>query len=183
MDNVKYARVGKDSITVLKENGEVYWWGEFCSTSLSSSDVGIMYSTEPVLMVENAKYATTGNWTAAAITEDNELYTWGWNTWGNCGVNTDEDYIYEAQKVMDGVAMVWPEHMLYDSTEDMLQGADKVYAYDYENLFVRMLNGDFMACGKGIGDEEKIIHMSGDLIQDETSVYSAEFLPITIIEK
>lgn len=183
MSDVAYAKAGKDSITVLLNNGDVYWWGEFCSTSVSSSNVEIMYSTEPVLMVQNAKYATTGNWTAAAITDENELYTWGWNTWGNCGIDREEDYVREAHKVLDDVEMVWPETMLLDSPEEMIDGSMDIFAYDYENTFVRLLDGTYMACGKNIGNKQKTIHMSGDQLQEETATYSWKFVPIDIVEE
>lgn len=183
MEDVAYARAGKDSVTVLLENGDVYWWGEFCSTSVSSSDVEIMCSTEPVLMVQNAQYATSGNWTAAAITEDNELYTWGWNTWGTCGVDREEDYICQAQKVLDGVAMVWPEQMLLNSPQEMINGSMDVFAYDYENTFIRLLDGTYMACGKNIGNKQKTIQMSGDQLQEETATCSWKFVPIEVVEE
>lgn len=119
--------------------------------------------------------------TAAAVTENNELYTWGNNLWGQCGLETEDDYIYEAQKVAEDVIMVWPEKIMFNAPIDYWEPYWAFnYEYSYDNLFILKEDGQMYACGKNIGNQEKTIHESGDLEQDETAVYSTEFLPIHI---
>lgn len=175
MKDVAYARAGRECIAVLTEGGAAYWWGEFPY----SDHAGI---TEPELMLEDAKYVTTGDWTAAAISKDNELYIWGHNTWGNCGVGGKDIYIEEATKVLENVVMVWPESLMFNSPENQEQVAEEIYKYDYENTFALLENGDYVACGKGIGQLNKTTDVPGEIERSENSSYSPEFLYIEIEE-
>lgn len=175
MKDVAYARAGRECIAVLTEDGAAYWWGEFPY----SDHAGI---TEPELMLEDAKYVTTGDWTAAAISKDNELYTWGHNTWGNCGVGGKDIYIEEATKVLENVVMVWPGSLRFNSPENQEQVAEEIYKYDYENTFALLENGDYVACGKGIGQLNKTADVPGEIERSENSSYSPEFLYIEIEE-
>lgn len=183
LEDVKYARAGMESITVLKENGDVYWWGKVVGGYSSDSEIESMISIQPQLMLQNAKYVSSGDWTAAAITKDNELYLWGCNWCGQCGIESSENYVYEAQKVLDHVAMVWPECMVFNSPQDYIeQYAEWSDPYQYENTFVRMENGEFRACGRNIGKQEKEIFPVEDWDSKENIRYSTEFLPITVKE-
>lgn len=175
MKEVTYARAGRECIAVLTEGGAAYWWGEFPYSDYTGK-------TEPKLMLEDAKYVTTGDWTAAAISKDNELYTWGHNTWGNCGVGGEDIFIEEATKVLENVVMVWPESLMFNSPENQEQVAEEIYKYDYENTFALLENGDYVACGKGIGQMNKTADVPGEIEKSENSSYSPEFLYIEIEE-
>lgn len=118
MSDVSYASTGMYSIAVLKNNGDVYWWGRTYGLSqIDVADDPMVYTT-PHLMLSNAKYVSCGDFTAAATTNDNELYTWGSNFWGQCGIPTEEECVPEATKVSDDVLMVWPETMQLNSIVD-----------------------------------------------------------------
>lgn len=111
MEQVAFARAGMYSVVALKEDGSVWWWGEYKALSATSYSDGYWYKeewpenprkmmyTRPHLMLEDCVYATTGNWTGAAITKDGSLYTWGLNIWGQCGTEvTGDDYVRTPKK-------------------------------------------------------------------------------------
>lgn len=76
MEDIAYARAGRESIAALKKDGSVWWWGQYMSTyGTNLSDPRKMLKTAPCKMLDNCVYATTGDWTGAAIGEDGNLYT------------------------------------------------------------------------------------------------------------
>lgn len=183
MSDVAYVSTGKDSIAALKNNGEAYWWGTFLNTSATDPFVLPMRYDKPHLMVDHAKFVSCGDLTAAAVTEDNTLYTWGNNLWGQCGVESEDDYVYEAQKVAENVIMAWTEEIMFNAPIDYWEPYWAFnYGYSYDNTFILKEDDQMYACGKNIGNQKKTLHMSGDLEQDETAVYSTQFLPIRIEE-
>lgn len=182
MEDVLYARAGKESITVLKSDGSVWWWGTYLSTYATSKDrVGSMHYKEPVKLLDNCVYATTGNWMGAAIDEQGDLYTWGCNIFGQCGAPvTGLDYIEEPTKVLENVEMVWVESIGYSSAEQEIpESVDYQYVYEF-NTFVRLEDGGTMAVGKNLGNKQKTIEITGDLEERSTQAYSDEFVPIRI---
>ena len=198
MEDVIYARAGRFSIVALKEDGSVWWWGEYKAFSrtytgdsfllywtnqeLSDNPVKMM-SLEPIRLLDNCIYATTGDYTGAAITENGELYTWGFNIWGQCGIPvTEDDYVRAPVKVLEDVKMVWPEQMAFS---DKATEIEWVYRYNttyWDNLFVERKDGTLLACGRNIGEKERTIAVSGDTLQATSSRYSDEFLPIAIVQ-
>lgn len=184
MSDVSYASTGMYSIAVLKNNGDVYWWGR--TYGLSQIDIAEdpMVYTTPHLMLSNAKYVSCGDFTAAAITNDNELYTWGSNFWGQCGISTEEECIQEATKVSDDVLMVWPETMQLNSVVDYWDPYwAMTYKYTYENLFILKTDKNMYACGKNMGKETRSLQL-GDEDHENTlnGYYSPAFSPINIDE-
>lgn len=179
MEDVAYFQAGQESIVVLKENGDVYWWGRI--VNYNSSNEEMLYDT-PQLMLQNARYVAAGNNTFAAITKDDALYMWGENRWGECGTKIGGAILEEPTKVHDNVQMVWPKHLMYNY--DFLFGVDgtTIYQYDYCNTFILTTDGRYMACGKFIGDEKRTNYVALETDDKETHNYSAEFLPITIVE-
>ena len=186
MEDVTYARSGRESITALKDDGSVWWWGQFLSTSLTKQTQTYMENQNLQLMLEGAIYATCGDIGAAAITKDGELFTWGCNTWGQCGVACGpDDYVRNAVKAADNVKMVWLENLEFDTTnlnwsENMIMDYNNHYDY---NTFIQRRDGNLMACGIGLGKEKKTVEIYGDLYEEKSSIYSSEFLPISIREK
>ncbi|MFQ7553474.1 MAG: hypothetical protein ACLRMZ_28300, partial [Blautia marasmi] len=158
MEDVTYARSGRESITALKDDGSVWWWGQFLSTSLTKQTQTYMENQNPQLMLEGAIYATCGDIGAATITKDGELFTWGCNTWGQCGVACGpDDYMRNAVKAADNVKMVWLENLEFDTTnlnwsENMIMDYNNHYDY---NTFIQRRDGNLMACGIGLGKEKK----------------------------
>lgn len=205
MDDVSYARAGREAIAALKEDGSVWWWGQYRSTystqKWSINEEGeqtdrlawnstddennsqkMLFNT-PHKILEDCKYVTTGNAAGAAISNAGELYTWGLNIFGECGTQvTGDDYLRQPQKVLEDVKMVWLEQIIFDSMEDEIPdilGDETTYVF---NTFALLDDGTFMAAGRGLGDEEKTIAITGDLEFETTHRYSEAFVPITLDE-
>ena len=135
MSDVSYVSAGMYSLSVLKNNGDVYWWGRtYGINRVDVAEEPMIYKT-PHLMLENAKYISSGDTTMAAITNDNELYTWGNNFWGQCGIESEGYCVEEAQKVADDVSMVWAEKMVLNDVADHWSPYWEMnYEYNYDNL-------------------------------------------------
>ena len=117
MENVRYARAGREAIVALQEDGSVYWWGQMrTTTSTYGSDydaywtveenpdnpVKMMY-LEPHKVLDHCVYVDISAWNGAAITETGDLYMWGLNIFGQCGVAKSEnvhDFVWAPQKVL-----------------------------------------------------------------------------------
>ena len=191
MEDVLYARAGRECITALKTDGSVWWWGQYLSTYLTNSSLHNnsgsgserMIFDSPRKILDGCVYATTGDWTGAALTKEGDLYTWGLNIFGECGLPvSNDDYVRTPQKVLENVQMVWPETAEFDSASDEL-----TYSGDHRtdyifNTFVLMENGDILSAGKNLGEQEKTISLSGDREYETTHRYSDTFVPIRLEE-
>lgn len=195
MDRVAYARAGREAIVVLDKEGSVWWWGQY-RTSYSTkyqdkaSDLYWkitedeknpvkMLSIHPNRILENCIYVATGDTTGAAIGENGELYTWGLNIFGECGTEvTGDDFVRTLEKVLENVNMVWVEKIAFgDTAQEIPERADYSACYDF-NMFVQLKDGQVLAAGKGIGEKEKGIELTGDLEYTTSYVYSDQFVPV-----
>ena len=190
MENVLYARCGNRSITALKTDGSVWWWGEFFTLSSKSGVAGLkMNETKPKRMLDDAIYITSGPFSAGAIKSEGSLWTWGNNTFGSCGINNgDDDFIFEPVKVLDDVKMVWFDSMVFDcSMKDILIVTGNYYRCDYPYVtFVEKIDGSLLACGldvKGEDSKQRVFTYFGDLFEDVNITYTDSFQPIRIKEK
>lgn len=192
MEHVAFASAGRESVSVLTEEGDVWWWGTFRSTS-ATAKVSEMYEPEPVKMVEHAVYTVCGNDFAAAVDQDGNLWTWGNNVWGQCGTVPSSDYIKSARKVCSQVEMAWTECLSsgnYAGTIVYEEDENPYGAIYYAcTLFVRKNDGNYYACGIDLGSEEKTAKVYGDIgiadteeQNDFTHRYSSEFVPVTVRE-
>ena len=135
MDNVVFASAGGQSVCAIKDNGDLYWWGDIIVTTSTNrlpnryTEWPSMYEPEPKLMLHNVRYAVSGLSVAAAIDEDNNLWLWGNNTWGQCAQDVAEisysreesgdvsvsfngiDFVTEPVKVATDVEMVWADSL------------------------------------------------------------------------
>lgn len=196
MEDVAYARAGRYSIVALKNDGSVWWWGEYKTTSStkyypsilgyywqpeeSESNPRKMMYTSPVKILEDCIYVTTGDYMGAAITKNGDLYTWGSNIFGQCGVTVSEedDFVRKPQKVLENVKMVWPQNIMFNSPEGI---ADYYLNVNYiYNTFVELTDGTIMVCGENVGDKMKQTAVSGDLVQTCDHIYSDTFLPVEL---
>lgn len=197
MEDVSYARAGRESIVALKNDGSVWWWGEYKSTySTYINDMNLYWKStadetnpakmlynEPTQILTDCVYATTGDWTGAAITKNGELYTWGFNLYGECGVSiTNDDYVRTPKKVLDNVKMVWPETLQFGDVGTEIPDFMRYDSSYNFNTFVELQDGTVMACGANLGDQTKTIAVSGDLIAEETRKYSTAFVPVELVE-
>lgn len=199
MQDVVYASAGMKSILALKQDGTVWWWGEYSSTYLTEAKAynyqyywqdeedeknptKILYTT-PKMILEDCIYAVTGDWHGAAITADGELYTWGLNILGECGVKVgDDDYVRIPTKVLDGVSMVWVERINNRGFEQGVYDTSKHRNKYNFNVFVQLKDGTFLAAGKDLGNMQKTIEVTGDIFQPGTETYSDSFVPIMVEE-
>lgn len=199
MQDVVYVSAGMKSILALKQDGTVWWWGEYSSTYSTQyhtssyeyywkseedeeNPMKILYN-EPKMILEDCIYAVTGDWHGAAITSTGELYTWGLNIFGECGVEPGkDDFVRVPTKVLDEVNMVWVERI--DSRGSELEIYDtSVRRTQYSfNIFVQLKNGTFLPAGKDLGNSQKTIEVTGNLIQQSTEIYSDIFVPIEVKE-
>ncbi len=197
MDEVAYASAGRDSIMVLKQDGTVWWWGEYRFTSATKYDpyrgmnsywkseedetnpAKILYNS-PKMILEDCIYAVNGEFHGAAITSKGELYTWGLNIFGDCGVAiSDDDYVRVPTKVLDGVDMVWVERM--DERGATYNTSNYQNCYD-NNIFARLKDGTILAAGVDLGNKHKTIELTGDLEEESTERYSDQFVSIKTME-
>lgn len=196
MEDVAYARAGRESITALKTDGSVWWWGEYKSTYATDpspetdnywtaeeddNNPAKMLYNSPHKILDDCIYATTGEWRGAAIDRKGDLYMWGLNLFGECGVAvTGDDYIRSPQKVLEDVHMVWPEKVELNSIRDDLPENPEYRAEYVFNTFVQLKDGTLLAAGRGLGDQVRTIGLTGDISVTTASSYSDTFVPVVL---
>lgn len=197
MENVRYARAGREAIVALQEDGSVYWWGQMrTTTSTYGSDydaywtveenpdnpVKMMY-LEPHKVLENCVYVDISAWNGAAITENGDLYMWGLNIFGQCGVAKSEnvhDFVWAPEKVLENVSMVWLEAIRQndDGIDTELENLNwAVHSYTFDN-FALLQDGTLLAAGENLGKDSVTTVVDGDLYQAGSHRASFEFVPV-----
>lgn len=200
MENVRYARAGREAIVALQEDGSVYWWGQMrTTTSTYGSDydaywtveenpdnpVKMMY-LEPHKVLENCVYVDISAWNGAAITETGDLYMWGLNIFGQCGVAKSEnvhDFVWAPQKVLENVSMVWLEAIRQndDGIDTELENLNwAVHSYTFDN-FALLQDGTLLAAGENLGKDSVTTVVDGDLHQAGSHQASFEFVPVRAV--
>lgn len=197
MENVRYARAGREAIVALQEDGSVYWWGQMrTTTSTYGSDYDAYWTVEenpdnPVKMMflephkvlENCVYVDISAWNGAAITETGDLYMWGLNIFGQCGVAKSEnvhDFVWAPQKVLENVSMVWLEAIRQndDGIDTELENLNwAVHSYTFDN-FALLQDGTLLAAGENLGKDSVTTVVNGDLHQAGSHQASFEFVPV-----
>ena len=197
MENVRYARAGREAIVALQEDGSVYWWGQMrTTTSTYGSDYDAYWTVEensvnPVKMMflephkvlENCVYVDISAWNGAAITENGDLYMWGLNIFGQCGVAKSEnvhDFVWAPQKVLENVSMVWLEAIRQndDGIDTELENFSwAVHSYTFDN-FALLQDGTLLAAGENLGKDSVTTVVDGDLHQAGSHQASFEFVPV-----
>lgn len=159
MENVAYVRAGRESIVALDKEGNVWWWGQYKTTYLTR------------------RYNRRSDWPGWF-----SLYMGSQHFW-ECGAEvTSDDFLRTPKKTLENVCMVWPEKIFFNSLEEEIpQAADYRTTYSF-NTFALLDDGTVVAAGKDIGDKEKEIAVTGDLVQTTSHVYSDTFLPVTLEE-
>lgn len=168
MNDVAYARAGRECIVALQRNKTAYWWGQYAPLTHTYANGGLddywnveednanpvkLFASEPVQIMENCKYITTGTFTGAAISENDELYTWGFNAYGQCGAEvTEDDFIRTPVKVMDDVKMVWVDKIEFSDPETApsdFRRRDMDYLY---HTFILTNDNSLLAAGLDLGN-------------------------------
>lgn len=95
-DHVVYAELGNESAAFLKEDGSLYMLGNNRNGQLGDGTAkpvraerfntdAVLYSSEPVFVMDNVKFIAHGDYTMAAITGAGDLWMWGDNSNGLIG--------------------------------------------------------------------------------------------------
>jgi alpha-tubulin suppressor-like RCC1 family protein len=177
MDNVLYARCGRDDIVALDTNQSVWNWGVIWYVEMNDYD----YKKEPQKLLDNAIMVTGGMYNHAALKEDGSVWTWGYNYTGNCGV-PDMPQISTPQKVAEDVQMVWTGSLSFNIDTHDITELGSFAERGLENTIIKKTDGSLFICGANVGTEEKLLP-----VYYETSDYSiictSDFLPYQTNDK
>ena len=192
MENVKYARCGRDDIVCLTEDGAVWIWGTiYCAGGYRSENV--YFVEKPKKILENAVLVTGGWFHHAALLQDGTVWTWGNNNAGNCGV-ADLEVIGEPMMVAEDVVMVWTDlavngfpqwdegdvakawtgDLKYNTEYDNIAEFGDVYPRHLNNTVIRKADGSYWVCGENVGTEKKVVHGAEG---DYPAICTYEFYP------
>lgn len=166
IEDVVYARCGREDIVCLKEDGTVWTWGIVTNDLLLS---------KPYKILENAVLVTGGWYNHAALLRDGTVWTWGYNDAENCGVadlfvvnkltKVAEDVVMVwtdlavdgPQPDADDIAMAWTGRLKYNTEYENITEFGGIYPYHLQNTVIQKADGSYWVCGKNVGTEEKEI--------------------------
>jgi alpha-tubulin suppressor-like RCC1 family protein len=171
LEDVSYARCGRDDVVALKKDGTVWTWGMIWNYQSTGYCI-----TMPQQILTDVKMITGGWFNHAALKEDGTLWTWGYNFSGNCG--TDKATMIETPvQVAEDVQRVWTGLLNYSAKEDDITDMEE-FGNDYEdNTIIEKTDGTFYACGMGVGDKSVVLPQYYEVSELDT-VCSSEFLPL-----
>ena len=169
MEDVSYARCGRDDIVCLKTDGTVWTWGTIYLTGVYGS---VYYIQEPEKILENAVFVTGGWFNHAALLRDGTVWTWGYNSAGNCGV-ADEKVVEKPTMVFEDAVMVWTGRIVYNIDCQDITEFDGIYPGYLNNTIVKKADGSNWICGENVGTQEKVIAGAEG---EYTAVCSSEFM-------
>ena len=171
LEDVSYARCGRDDVVALKRDGTVWTWGMIWNYQSTGYCI-----TMPQQILTDVKMITGGWFNHAALKEDGTLWTWGYNFSGNCG--TDKATMIETPvQVAEDVQRVWTGLLNYSAKEDDITDMEE-FGNDYvDNTIIEKTDGTFYACGMGVGDKSVVLPQYYEVSELDT-VCSSEFLPL-----
>ena len=171
LEDVSYARCGRDDVVALKKDGTVWTWGMIWNYQSTGYCI-----TMPQQILTDVKMITGGWFNHAALKEDGTLWTWGYNFSGNCG--TDKATMIETPvQVAEDVQCVWTGLLNYSAKEDNITDMEE-FGNDYvDNTIIEKTDGTFYACGMGVGDKSVVLPQYYEVSELDT-VCSSEFLPL-----
>ena len=171
LEDVSYARCGRDDVVALKKDGTVWTWGMIWNYQSTGYCI-----TMPQQILTDVKMITGGWFNHAALKEDGTLWTWGYNFSGNCG--TDKATMIETPvQVAEDVQCVWTGLLNYSAKEDDITDMEE-FGNDYvDNTIIEKTDGTFYACGMGVGDKSVVLPQYYEVSELDT-VCSSEFLPL-----
>lgn len=171
LEDVSYARCGRDDVVALKKDGTVWTWGMIWNYQSTGYCI-----TMPQQILTDVKMITGGWFNHAALKKDGTLWTWGYNFSGNCG--TDKATMIETPvQVAEDVQRVWTGLLNYSAKEDDITDMEE-FGNDYvDNTIIEKTDGTFYACGMGVGDKSVVLPQYYEVSELDT-VCSSEFLPL-----
>lgn len=175
MENVVYARCGRDDVVCMEEDGTVWTWGTIYAEGGYSSEK-VYFIEKPRKILENAVLVTGGWFNHAALLQDGTVWTWGYNSAGNCGV-ADLLVVSEPTMVAEDVVMVltgmavsgypqpgieeiakaWTGELKYHTEYDNIAGFGDIYPRYLNNTVIRKADGSYWVCGENVGTEGKVV--------------------------
>lgn len=171
LEDVSYARCGRDDVVALKKDGTVWTWGMIWNYQSTGYCV-----TMPQQILTDVKMITGGWFNHAALKEDGTLWTWGYNFSGNCG--TDKATMIETPvQVAEDVQRVWTGLLNYSAKEDDITDMEEFGNNYVDNTIIEKTDGTFYACGMGVGDKSVVLPQYYEVSELDT-VCSSEFLPL-----
>ena len=171
LEDVSYARCGRDDVVALKKDGTVWTWGMIWNYQSTGYCI-----TMPQQILTDVKMITGGWFNHAALKEDGTLWTWGYNFSGNCG--TDKATMIETPvQVAEDVQRVWTGLLNYSAKEDDITDMEEFGNYYVDNTIIEKTDGTFYACGMGVGDKSVVLPQYYEVSELDT-VCSSEFLPL-----
>ena len=173
MENVIYARCGRDDVACLDEDNNVWIWGMIGCDRYPVNE--IYFESKPVKVLENAVLITGGLFNHAALLADGSVWTWGYNYVGNCGVS-DKIIVEEPMRVAEDAVMVWTGTTEYNIDCQDISEFGGVYEQQFENTIILKRDGSYWACGVNVGNEEKVLAQYWETY-DYPVVCSSAFLP------
>lgn len=138
LEDVSYARCGRDDVVALKKDGTVWTWGMIWNYQSTGYCI-----TMPQQILTDVKMITGGWFNHAALKEDGTLWTWGYNFSGNCG--TDKATMIETPvQVAEDVQRVWTGLLNYSAKEDDITDMEE-FGNDYvDNTIIEKQTAHFM---------------------------------------
>ena len=176
MEDVSYARCGRDDIVTLKKDGTIWTWGMIWNYG----ETGYCKS-KPEQILSDVKIVTGGFFNHAALKEDGTVWTWGYNYSGNCGTNQGTMVEVPIQ-VADHVKNVWTGSLNYSAPSDDIRDLEGLHLEYMDNTVIETYDGDFLACGREVGDKKVALTTYYEASEFET-VCSYEFLLLDWTEK
>ena len=176
MENVTYARCGRDDVACLTEDGAVWIWGTVWNEG-GWMKANAYFLQKPKKILENAVLVTGGWFNHAALLQDGTVWTWGYNSAGNCGV-ADLAVVSEPTLVAENVVMVWTDRALknypepsaeeiaaawtgkvdYNTAYDDIAGFVDIYPKLLDNTVIQKADGSYWVCGENVGQKEKVVY-------------------------
>jgi len=172
MDDVAYARLGRSSIAVLKNDHSVWIWGVIWYRHENN----FYYQKHPLKVLDDAVLITGGQFNHAALLKNGTVWTWGYNYSGNCGIPVNEPVVSVPQMVFSDAIMVWTGRLYQNIDVFDINEFDGFFPRDLENTIIEKSDGSFWICGMGVGNEEKIIPLYFEAT-DFPAIFSHEFQP------
>lgn len=167
MEDVAYARCGKDDVACMTQDHAVWVWGTIV--------YGGAYSQKPVKVLENAELVTGGAFNHAALLQDGSVWTWGYNYAGNCGVG-DTYAVNSPTQVAEDAVMVWTGSAEDNIDCQNISDLGNVNPRGLENTIVLKEDGTYWACGMGLGTEKALKYYWG--LYDYRGTCTSEFVQV-----
>lgn len=192
MENVVYARCGRDDVACLTEDGAVWIWGTVWSQG-GFPALNAYFVPKPQKILEHAVLVTGGWNNHAALLQDGTVWTWGYNSAGNCGV-ADPMVVSEPTMVAENVVMVWTDRALknypdptaediaaawtgkltYNAEYDNIADFGGIYPQLLNNTVIQKSDSSYWVCGENVGKKEKVVYGAEG---DYSVVCTNEFYP------